>query len=137
MVEIMMPTCPDCGEVVSASLCQTDPQTQEAADAIAVMLLATHRKLAHAGPLTRVCQSIRAGWLPHVVGPGQHATWWYGRPRDDGFNFWRQGLTPSMSIVDRMPDDEAEAWVATLHPLAIELDRTRRTRATDEGQADG
>lgn len=83
-------------------------------------------------PLTRVCQRIRAGWLPHVVGPVGGAQWWYGRPRDDGFDLWRQGLTPSMSIVDLMPEDEAAAWEETLHPLARERSR-RPIPATTEG----
>lgn len=67
-------------------------------------------------PIVMVCQRIRAGWLPHKMGHG----WWYGRPRAGGFDYWRMGVTPSMSVVEQMPDDERDAWIGTLHEHAPE-----------------
>lgn len=40
-------TCPDCGERISANLCQVRPDTsEEARAAIAELLVAVHRRLA-------------------------------------------------------------------------------------------
>lgn len=72
----------------------------------------------------RVLQRIRAGWLPHYVGPPQRGSWWWGRPsQSDGFALWASGLVPSMAVVETMAEDEIELWTRSLHPLAPEVGR--------------
>lgn len=73
--------------------------------------------------IVQVLQRIRAGWLPHTVGPPENGSWWWGRPTDaDGFRLWSQGMTPSMEVVERMTLAEARVWIDSLHPLAPEAE---------------
>lgn len=51
ILPVPMPTCPECGNTVSAMLCQATPRTEADVAAIQAVLLAMHRELAHREPL--------------------------------------------------------------------------------------
>lgn len=73
---VSMPTCGICGERVVANACGATPHTPEAVEAIQAVLLAVHKRLAHAGTDEDVWRAAydadRAGRQADVA-PGEPA----------------------------------------------------------------
>lgn len=60
-------------------------------------------------------EMFQRGWLPHQVG-GPNGSWWWGRPRRDGFELWVSGLVPSMAEVQPMTEQEVVLWREATQP---------------------